>query len=73
MMNCSGCGEPIEPMTKYLCVYMTKDGFNLVVGCGHYVPPEQFDYVFGGANCFHGWIREFEDSLRTCKHEGALQ
>ena len=70
-MTCSGCGEPLLPHTKYLCVYKTARGFNLAVGCDHFTPPAGWHYVFGGSECFHDWIRDFELSLRTCNHNGS--
>jgi len=68
-MTCSGCGVPIEPHTKYLCIYASTHGFTLAVGCDHFTPPAGWKRVFGGSNCFFKWIREFSESLRTCDHE----
>jgi len=69
-MICAGCNVPIEPHTKFLCVYLTPIGFNLAVGCDHFTPPAGWHHVFGGSKCFHNWLEEFEDNLRTCKHNG---
>lgn len=72
-MKCSGCGVPIEPNTKFLCIYKTRGGFELEVGCAHHMPNPGFEKVFGGSNCFHRWLQEFEQSLKVCNHEGAVQ
>lgn len=69
-MVCSGCQVPITPHTKYLCVYLSPIGFNLAIGCYHFTPPAGWNHVFGGAACFHRWLEEFEDNLKTCKHNG---
>ncbi len=69
-MNCSECHVPIAPHTKYLCVYMTPIGFNLAVGCQHFTPPAGWQFIFGGSECFHDWLTQFEYGLRTCKHNG---
>jgi hypothetical protein len=69
-MVCSGCGESIAAHTKFLCVYLAPVGFTLVVGCEHYTPAPGWQYVFGGSECFHSWIQDFEDTLRTCNHNG---
>lgn len=71
-LSCSGCGDPIAPHTKFLCIYLTKNGFVLEVGCHHFMPPlidgRPHDYVFGGSNCFHEWLWKFEMSLKACDH-----
>ena len=61
---------PIAPYTKYLCVYLTKNGFEVEVGCEHYTPERgiRLDYVFGGSVCFNDWIKKFQDGLRLCNH-----
>ncbi len=69
MKTCSGCDGPIEPFTKFLCIYKTPGGFRLEVGCGHYTPPEGWDYIFGGSRCFFDWLDKFMVSLTLCNHK----